>query len=101
MKNYIEKDRVYDFFVGLNDEFDQVRVQILSKEFPTSNETIFIILVEESRRSIMLEPQNMEGSTMVANKGSDQKASTADNKKTNRSRSSNRDNKDNLWCTYC
>ena len=49
----------------------------------------------------MLEPQNMEGSTMVANKGSDQKASTADNKKTNRSRSSNRDNKDNLWCTYC
>ena len=31
----------------------------------------------------MLEPQNKEDSTMVANKGSDQKASTIDNKKTN------------------
>ena len=44
----------------------------------------------------MLECQNMEGSAMVANKRSDQKASTADNKKTNRSRVLNRENMDNL-----
>ncbi|RVW78782.1 Retrovirus-related Pol polyprotein from transposon RE2 [Vitis vinifera] len=44
----------------------------------------------------MLEVQNMEGSTMVANKGNDQKANTTDNKKTERSKAPNRDNKDNL-----
>ena len=38
LKNCIQKDRVYDFFVGLNAKFDQVRVQILSKELPTLNE---------------------------------------------------------------
>ncbi|KAL6327498.1 hypothetical protein AAG906_021573 [Vitis piasezkii] len=43
LKNYIENDRVYDFLVGLNAEFDQVRVQIFSKELSTLNETILII----------------------------------------------------------
>nr|CAN61281.1 hypothetical protein VITISV_018008 [Vitis vinifera] len=43
LKNFIEKDRVYDFLAGLNPEFDQVRVQILGKE-----ETISLIRVEES-----------------------------------------------------
>ena len=100
LKNYIEEDWVYDFLVGLNTEFDQVRVQIPSKKLPTLNETISIIQVEESR-SVMLEPQNKEDSTMVANKGSDQKASTIDNKKTNWSRASNCDNRENLWGTYC
>ncbi|RVW91351.1 hypothetical protein CK203_035401 [Vitis vinifera] len=69
LKNYIEKDRVYDFLVGLNDEFDQVRVQILSKEFPTSNETIFIIQVEESRRSVMLEPKIWKAQLWLLTKG--------------------------------
>ena len=49
----------------------------------------------------MLEVQNIEGSTMVANKGNDQKANTTDNKKTERSKAPNRDNKDNLRCTQC
>ena len=48
----------------------------------------------------MLESQNMEGSAMIANKGIDQKANTTDNKRTDRSKASNCDNKDNLWCTY-
>lgn len=43
LKNYIENDRVYDFLVILNIEFDQVRVQIFIKEFLTLNETIFVI----------------------------------------------------------
>ena len=71
MKNYIKKDCVDDFFFRLNAEFDQVRVQILSKELLTLNETISIIQVEESKRSVMLELQNMEGLAMVVNKGSD------------------------------
>ena len=37
---------------------------------------------------------------MVANKGSDKKASTVDNKKTDWLGALNRDNRDNLGCTY-
>nr|CAN75638.1 hypothetical protein VITISV_043620 [Vitis vinifera] len=32
LKDFIEQDRVYDFLVGLNLEFDQVRIQILGKQ---------------------------------------------------------------------
>ena len=32
LKNFIEKNRVYDFLASLNPEFDQVRVQIIGKE---------------------------------------------------------------------
>ena len=39
---------------------------------------------------------NMAGLAMIANKGSDQKAIIVDNKKTDRSRASNHENKDNL-----
>ena len=55
LKNYIKKDLVYDFLVGLNVVFNQVRVQIFSKELPTLNETIFNIQAKESRSAI-LEP---------------------------------------------
>ncbi|RVW57796.1 hypothetical protein CK203_117495 [Vitis vinifera] len=62
LKNFIEKDRVYDFLVRLNPKFDQVRVQILGKEeTPSLEKTISLIKVEESRRGIMLEPQTLEG----------------------------------------
>ena len=51
LKNFIEKDQVYDFLVGLNPEFDQVRVQILGREeTPSLEETISLIRAEESRR---------------------------------------------------
>ena len=53
LKSFIEKDRVYDFLAGLNNEFDQVRVQILSKdELPSLNETISLIRAEESHRGV-------------------------------------------------
>ena len=32
LKDFIEQDRIYDFLVGLNPEFDQVRIQILGKQ---------------------------------------------------------------------
>ncbi|RVW99751.1 hypothetical protein CK203_029304 [Vitis vinifera] len=32
LKDFIEQDRVYDFLVGLNPEFDQVRIQILGRD---------------------------------------------------------------------
>ena len=31
-KQFVEKERIYDFLAGLNLEFDVVRVQILGKE---------------------------------------------------------------------
>ena len=96
LKNYI----VYDFLVGLNVKFNQVRVQILSKKLLTLNETIYTIQAEESR-SVVLEPRNLEGSTMVTNKGRDEKANTTNHKRVDWSRVPNHDNKDNLWCAYC
>ena len=67
LKNFVEKDRVYDFLAGLNPEFDQVRIQILGKEErPPLEETISLIRAEESQRSVMLEPQAMDGSVLIA-----------------------------------
>ena len=55
------------FFVGLNLEFDQVRIQILGKqEVPCFNEVVALIRGEESQRSGMLEPQTLDGSALVA-----------------------------------
>ena len=56
LKNYIEKDRVYNFLVGLDAKFDPVGFPILIKELPTLNETISIIQAKESKRSVMLKP---------------------------------------------
>jgi len=54
-------NRVYDFLVGLNLEYDQVRVQILRKEkVPGINEVVTIIQSEESRRGLMLETPTTE-----------------------------------------
>ena len=48
---FVEKERTYDFLVGLNMEFDAVRVQILDKEdLPSLNEVISIVRAEEGRR---------------------------------------------------
>ena len=55
LKDFIEQDRVYDFLVGLNPEFDQVRIQILGKqEVLCFNKVVALIRGEESRRSVMI-----------------------------------------------
>ena len=106
LKNFIEKDRVYDFLVRLNPKFDQVRVQILGKEeTPSLEKTISLIKVEESQRGIMLEPQTLEGSALVTKNEQTQPQKRG---KVNLIRVLGRDNKDNLWkdnkdnlrCTY-
>jgi len=67
LKNFIEQDKVYDFLVGLNLDFDQVRIQILGKmKVPCFNEVVALVRGEESRRRVMLEPQATDSSTMVA-----------------------------------
>ena len=67
LKDSIEQDIVHDFLVGLNPKFDQVRIQILGKqEGLCFNEVVALIRGEESRRSVMLEPQTLDGSALVA-----------------------------------
>lgn len=43
-KRFVEKERIYDFLVGLNLDFDAIRVQVLGMEDLTFlNETIAIV----------------------------------------------------------
>ncbi|KAJ1424705.1 hypothetical protein SESBI_11409 [Sesbania bispinosa] len=83
LKEYIEQDKVYDFLVGLNPEFDQVRIQILGKQkVPCFNEVVAIVRSEESRRGLMLESPAVENSAMVADhKGDQTLAMVAEQKK--------------------
>ena len=101
LKSFIERDRVYDFLAGLNPEFDQVRIQILGKEdTPSLEETISLIRAEESRRSVMLEPRIMDGSALAA-KTDHQEKGKIDLPKYSGRENQFKENKDNLWCTYC
>ncbi|XP_011046793.1 PREDICTED: uncharacterized protein LOC105141310 [Populus euphratica] len=66
LKNYVERERIFEFLAGLNIEFDQMRVQILGKEsLPSLNEVFSIIRAEEGRRTVMLEVPNTKGSAMM------------------------------------
>ncbi|KAJ1400177.1 hypothetical protein SESBI_29737 [Sesbania bispinosa] len=97
LKEYIEQDRVYDFLVGMNAEYDHVRIQILGKEkVPGLNEVIAIVRSEESRRELMLETPTTESSAMIVEGGT---AMVANQKK---SRFHNMEKKhEEVWCTYC
>ena len=102
LKKFIEKDRVYDFLAGLNIEFDQVRVQILSKEeLPPLNEVISLIRAEESRRGIMLESPTVEGSALVSNNRRITSSSAPWNEESSQTDSSKTSYLDTLFCTYC
>ncbi|RVW23388.1 Retrovirus-related Pol polyprotein from transposon TNT 1-94 [Vitis vinifera] len=107
LKDFIEQDRVYDFLVGLNPKFDQVRIQILGKqEVPCFNEVVALIRGEESRRCLMLNPQNTDSSFMVAGSGNNsatnmERVLVSGNERSSQPKTQNCDYKDNLWCTYC
>lgn len=66
-KELIEKDTAYDFLVGLNFKFHQVRFQVLGKEEVLSlNEAISFMWPEENQRSV--ESQLVETSTLIINR---------------------------------
>ncbi|GAV60593.1 UBN2_3 domain-containing protein [Cephalotus follicularis] len=99
LKIFIEKDTVCDFLAGLNPEFDHIRIQIVGKEeIPSLEETISLIQAEESRRGIMLEPQALEGSAFVTRNAHPQQEEKG---KADASWPLWKNNRDNLWCTYC
>jgi hypothetical protein len=66
LKNYVERERIFEFLAGLNIEFDQIRVQILGKEsLPSLNEVFSVIRAEEGKRTVMLDAPNTKGSVML------------------------------------
>ena len=83
--------------VGLNSEYDQVRIQILGKEkVPRLNEVIAIIQSEESRRELMLEIPTAESSAMIAEGGT----TIVVNQKKNGFPNMEKKHEE-VWCTYC
>ncbi|KAI5441191.1 hypothetical protein KIW84_010592 [Lathyrus oleraceus] len=71
LKEYTEQDRVYDFLVGLNSDFDQVRIKILGKEkVPKVNEVVAIVRSEESRMGLIRTTRPVKSSVMLAKKNS-------------------------------
>lgn len=56
----ILRKMLYKFLIGLNVEYDLTKIQILVREKkPDLEEVISIIQNEETRRSLMVQPQNM------------------------------------------
>ena len=85
----IEKERVYDFLAGLNNEYDQIRIQVLGKvPFPTLEEAFSYVQQEESRRSAMLYTVPTEKTGLAASGPHDQ-TNTHSLDKANR------------YCDYC
>jgi hypothetical protein len=66
LKKRIENERVYDFLVGLDPGFDQIRVQVLAQD-PTPNlrSTYAFVQQEELRQAVMLASPPQESSTLM------------------------------------
>jgi len=57
----VEDGQIYEFLVGLNSKYDQVRVKILRNEpLPSLQEMFVYIHYEESRRGAMLHSSSQE-----------------------------------------
>eukprot|EP00257_Ricinus_communis_P026984 XP_025014398.1 uncharacterized protein LOC112536055 [Ricinus communis] len=67
----MEKERVYDFLAGLNDVYDQIRVQVLGRDpLPSLRQAYSHVQQEESRRNAMLPTISTERSVMMAQSSS-------------------------------
>jgi hypothetical protein len=89
IKKFIKQDRVYDFLMGLNPEFDQVRIQILGKpQVPSLNEVVAIARSDKSGRNLMLDTPSIESLAMITE--SHRGGGLAKVEK-----------KGEMWCTYC
>ena len=79
-KNSLNKIGCMIFLVGLNPEFDQVRIQVIRKpDNPRSNEVVAIIRSEESRRGLMLDSPSNDASAMVVDGNSNLTGQAAKN----------------------
>lgn len=97
-RNIIEKMRPYDYLVGFNPKFDQLRVHILSWEIvPPLNEIISLIRGEESRRNLMMNAMGSENTTFMTKKQNSKRNNSQ--VKTSSPGNTKGDPRDNLWCT--
>ncbi|GAV57747.1 hypothetical protein CFOL_v3_01283 [Cephalotus follicularis] len=70
-QRYMDKLQVWDFLVGLNLEYDQVRFLDFCKDpFPTLQQAYNLIQHEESRRSIMLPSVTLDRYALVISRPS-------------------------------
>jgi hypothetical protein len=75
--------------MGLNPEFDQVRIQILGKpQVPSLNEVVAIARSDKSGRNLMLDTPSIESLAMITE--SHRGGGLAKVEK-----------KGEMWCTYC
>ena len=65
-EKFVEREWIFEFLIGLNVEFDQVRVQVLGKE--KLNEVISMIHAEEGRRGVMFKLSSIDGFAIVVAK---------------------------------
>lgn len=69
-RKQVEKERIYDFLVGLVPELDEVRGRLLGmKQIPAIDEIFAKVQREASRRPVMLgdsKQPSMENSALVA-----------------------------------
>ncbi|XP_043809433.1 uncharacterized protein LOC122722509 [Manihot esculenta] len=83
----IEKERVYDFLAGLNNEYDPIRVQVLGRNpFPSLQEAHAHVQQEESRRHAMLYTAPVEKAGLTTSLSTPQPPTSE---------------KDQLHCDYC
>ena len=70
LNRIFERERIIEFLVSLNPEFDQVRIQVLGRDkLPSLNEVFVIIKSEENRRGDMLnEHRSKSSALMTSNK---------------------------------
>ena len=101
------RKRIFEFSVGLNTEFDQIRVQVLGKEsLLFLNKTFSIVQAKKGSRIVMLDSQTLEDSIMISTE------STDDGLKENMHRKIGKNGRfeyiypwqsihEGIWCTYC
>jgi len=97
LNQIFERDRILEFLASLNPVFDQVRIQILSKDkLSTLNEVFAIVMSEENKRGAILYEYNPEGSTLMATnkEGAKFKLGKTEVQTKNSSR-------EGQWCSYC
>ncbi|KAJ1418852.1 Retrotransposon gag domain [Sesbania bispinosa] len=71
LKEYIKQDSVYDFLVGLNPEFDQVRIQILGKQKSPAVENSAMVADHKGDQTLAMVAEQKKGGSANVEKKSD------------------------------
>ncbi|XP_048446032.1 uncharacterized protein LOC125479917 [Pyrus x bretschneideri] len=105
LREEIQIDRVYAFLAGLDDVFDKVRSDILcTQPLPSVEEVFSVVQREAQRHATMMGGNNNHGGlssmAMISRPVGASRPSNSSTQSLN-SRPFNRENKDDLKCTFC